>query len=147
MSRLAQLGILSVGLGAVVLFLGLFPNAIGVTGTVGIGLAQIALILVGLTLLIFGAYVVVFAEWHRGRERLDGALGLLRSVGLRLGFTGLVLAYGATLADVFGFGSHSGSEGVLLGWLQAAGMLMGFFIAALGVIVYGWIGFTSGDAL
>lgn len=132
MSRLTQLGVFCVVLGGVVLMLGLFPSAVGADGTPGIGIAQIIAILVGLTLLVMGAYVIVYAILHRGNPRT-----LRHDIGIRLGFTGLVFAYSAMLADVFGFGSHNAADGVLLGWLQAAGMLIGFGISAIGVLIYG----------
>ncbi len=132
MSHLAQLGVFCAVLGAVVLFLGLFPSAVDADSTPGTGLAQIAAMLVGLSLLTLGAYVVVFALIHRGRPRT-----LLQDIGIRMGLTGLVFAMGATMADVMGFGSHTTSAGALFGWLQAAGMLTGFLIAALGVLIYG----------
>ncbi len=132
MSRLAQLGVFSTVLGVVILFMGLFPGATGAEETPGIGLAQISAILVGLGLFVLGAYVVLYAMIHIGRPRT-----LVRDIGVRLGVTGLLVAASATLADVFGFGSHTGEEGVLLGWLQAVGLLIGFLIAAIGVLVYG----------
>ncbi len=132
MSRLAQLGIFCVVLGGVILFLGLFPGAVDADGTPGIGTAQILAILTGLSLLVLGAYIVVYAMIHRGRPRT-----LVRSIGVRMGLTGLVFAAAATLADIMGFGSHTGNSGPLLGWLQAVGMLVGFAFSALGVLIYG----------
>ena len=121
MSRLAQLGVFTTVLGGVVMFLGVFPGAVGADNTSGIGLIQIGAILVGLILFVVGAYVVLFALLHRGRRR-----SLMRDVGVRLGITGLIFAASAIMADVFGFGSHTGEEGVLLGWLQAVGVMIGW---------------------
>lgn len=132
MSRLAQLGLFCAVLGGVVLFIGLFPFAIDADDTPGIGLSQIIAMQIGLFLLIFGAYMVVFAMVHRGRPRT-----LMRDIGVRLGMTGLVFAAAATMADVMGFGSHITDTGPLFGWLQAAGMLVGFVISAMGVFIYG----------
>jgi threonine/homoserine/homoserine lactone efflux protein len=132
MSRLAQLGVFTAILGGVILFLALFPVAVDADTTPGIGLAQMAAMLLGLTMLVMGAYIVVYAMVHRGRPRT-----LMRDVGVRLGMTGLLFAVAATMADVLGFGSHASNQGPLFGWLQAAGMLIGFGIAALGVLVYG----------
>lgn len=131
MSRLAQLGMFLVTLGGVVLFLGMFPEAIDADRTPEVGLLQMLVMLAGLALLIFGAYLFAYAIIHRGRPRT-----LQRDVGVRMGMTGLVFAVAATMADIMGFGSHLPSEGVYFGWLQAAGMVIGFGIAALGVLVY-----------
>jgi len=98
---------------------------------------QILAILIGLGLFVIGAYVVLFALIHRGQPR-----NLLRDIGVRLGFTGLIISASAILADVFGFGSHTGQQGVLLGWLQAVGVLIGFAVSAVGVIVYGSVRYS-----
>ena len=132
MSRLAQLGLFSAVFGGVVLFLGLFPSAIDADSTPGIGLVQILGMQAGLSLLIIGAYTVVFAMVHRGRPR-----NLMRDIGVRLGMTGLVFSAAATLADVMGFGSHVTGNGPFFGWLQATGMMVGFIVAATGVFIYG----------
>jgi hypothetical protein len=133
MSRLAQLGVFSLVLGGVVLFLGVFPSAVDADSVAGIGLLQIVTMLVGLVLIVLGAYVVVYALFHRGTPST-----LTRDIGIRLGLTGMVIAAAATLADTMGFGSHTSADGPLFGWLQALGMLFGFGIAALGVLMYGF---------
>ncbi len=134
MSRLAQFGLFCGVLGSVILFLGLFPSAIDVDNTPGIGLVQIIMMQVGLFFLVLGAYIFVYASVHRGRPRT-----LLRDIGVRLGMTGLVFSGAAMMADIMGFGSHPTGTGAgpLFGWLQATGMLIGFGISALGVLIYG----------
>lgn len=132
MSRLAQLGVFGMVLGAVVLFLGLFPSAVDADSTPGIGIAQILAMLAGLTLLVLGAYTIAYALFHRGRPRT-----LMGDIGVRLGLTGMVFAAAVMLADAMGYGSHSSASGPLFGWLQTAGLLLGFGIAALGVLIYG----------
>jgi uncharacterized membrane protein len=131
MSRLTQLGLLSIVLGSVLFFLGLFPFAVDSDITSGIGAAQLMAMLTGLSMLILGAYVTVYSSLHRGHRRT-----LIQDVGLRLGMTGLVFSVAATLADLLGFGSHTLVAGPTFGWLQALGMLSGFMIAALGVLIY-----------
>jgi hypothetical protein len=48
--------------------------------------------------------------------------------------TGGVISAASVLADVMGFGSHT--HGTLFGWVQAGGMLAGFGLSALGVVIY-----------
>lgn len=132
MTRLTQLGIGTGALGIIALFLGLFPNAIGLSRAPGIGVAQITSMLFGLFVLILGAYVSVYSLLHRGSPPT-----LTREIGLRLGMTGYVFASASTIADLLGFGSHTTATEPLFGWLQAAGMLTGFAIAAIGVLMYG----------
>ena len=132
MSQLAQLGVFTGTVGSVTMIIGLFPGAVNIDRSPGIGLAQIIAILMGLTLLTAGAYVFVYATWHRGEEN-----SLSQDVGIRMGLTGLTVAYVAGLADVLGFGSHTVSAGLDFGRFQTTGMALGFLLAALGVLVYG----------
>ncbi len=132
MVRLAQFAAFISTVGAVTIFMGLFPEAIDLDNTPGIGLGQILVTLVGLTLLTLGAYIFVYAMWQHQDERT-----LIQDIGIRLGLTGLTVAIAASLADVFGFGTHSLSAGVTFGELQASGMVAGFVLAAIGVLVYG----------
>lgn len=130
MSRLGQIGVFNMVLGGVVLFLGLFPSAVDADVTPGIGLIQILSILSGLMLLVLGAYVITHALMHQ-----DGAQTLLSSIGIRLGLTGMIFSGAVTLADAMGYGSHTGNP--VFGWLQTIGILIGFGIAAVGVLIYG----------
>lgn len=132
MNRLAQFGLFCGVLGGVILFLSLFPSAIDIDTTPGIGLVQLIAMQTGLALLVLGAYIFVYATVHRGRHRT-----LMRDIAVRLGMTGLVFSAAAMLADVMGFGSHTTGAGPLFGWLQATGMLVGFGISAAGVFLYG----------
>lgn len=131
-TRLTQLGVFTSLIGAVTLFLGLFPNAVGLSRASGIGIAQITIMLIGLFTLTAGAYVTVYSILHRGTPTT-----LLRQVGVRLGMTGFVFSAASTIADILGFGSHTTSGEPLFGWLQAAGMITGFAISAIGVLTYG----------
>ena len=131
MTRSAQVGVFLVTLGGVVLFVGMFPGAIDAALTPEVGPVQLMAMLAGLTLLVFGAYIFAYATIHQGRPST-----LQMAIGVRMGLTGLVFAAAATMADIMGFGSHVPSDGIFFGWLQAAGMLIGFGIAALGVLIY-----------
>lgn len=131
MNKLAQCGILSIALGAVLLLLGLFPFAADLDTTPGVGTSQLLGIIGGLFFSVLGGYVVLYGVQHvNSRPRT-----LLRDVGVRLGMTGLVVSAASALADTLGFGTHT--SGTQLGAVQAAGILVGFLISALGVLIYG----------
>ncbi len=132
MNRLTQLGVFTIILGGVILFLGLFPFAIDIESAQGLGLVQILAMLVGLALVILGAYVIIHSLLHRGRPRT-----LMGDIGVRMGLTGLVFSSAATLADLLGFGTHVVEGTSTLGWLQATGLLIGFLFSAVGVLIYG----------
>lgn len=131
MNKLAQIGILSIALGAVLLILGLFPFAADLDSAPGVGVSQLVSIITGLFFFVLGGYVVLYGLQNAGRPH-----SLMRDVGVRLGMTGLVVSAASTLADTLGFGSHT--SGTLLGAVQTAGILVGFGISALGVLVYGF---------
>jgi hypothetical protein len=133
MNKLAQVGVLSIVLGSVLLFLGLFPFAADLDISPGVGTSQLIALIGGLFFFVLGGYVVLFAVEHIGRPRT-----LLQDVGVRLGMTGLVVSAASTLADTMGFGSHA--SGTLLGAVQAGGILVGFGISAIGVVIYGIAG-------
>jgi hypothetical protein len=133
MSKLAQLGILLIVSGCVSFLMGIFPFVAGLIDMPGLGLAQISAIVGGLFFVISGAYIVAYTLIHRWHVNT-----MMQNVGIRLGLTGLIFAGAASLADILGFGTHSGSSNQIMGWLQAAGILAGFLIAAAGVTLYAY---------
>ena len=138
MIGLAQLGIAIGALGMMLTFIGLFPGVIGFANPVaGVGIVQFSAILSGFTVLIFGALMYVKFSFYVGRPAT-----LSQQIGVRLAWTGLVLAGMVGLADVLGFGSHPRVEGadVFFGSLQAAGTLGGFFMSSIGVTIYALTG-------
>src|SRR5258706_2886553 len=134
MGKLSQAGIAISLLGGVVALIGLFPSVIGLEQAAGIGILQILVILAGFSILIFGAYMFVQSAYYPGVRH-----NLAQQIAVRLSMTGLIIASASGLADVLGFGSHPvGQEGQrpLLGTWQATGVLGGFLIAALGVLIF-----------
>jgi hypothetical protein len=130
-SRLARLAIALVVFGFFVFILGLFPELIRLGLTPGIGLLQIIIFLLGVTVMTLGAYVYAYATRHRAMPRR-----LREDIGVRLMATGLVIAYVTGLADVLGIGSHFGAERPLLGPLQAVGIALGLVVTIVGIFMY-----------
>lgn len=138
MAKLSQAGIAIAVLGAVIALIGLFPSITGVEQTGGIGVLQILVILFGFSVLIAGAVLFVQSAYYPGIKH-----NLAQQIGIRLSLTGLVVATASGLADVLGFGSHpTGITGQrpFLGMYQAAGLLGGFVIASLGVLIFALLG-------
>jgi hypothetical protein len=138
--QLVQFGILIGTLGLILCLMGLYPGITGVEPKIGIGVLQVIMILLGMTLIILGAFIFVKVGFYP-----EIANNLAQRIALRLSLTGLLFAAGSGLADVLGFGSNPTIEQVsfpILGPYQAWGMVMGFMIAALGVILFG----TGGPA-
>lgn len=133
MVKVAQLGIALGTLGLMLALVGLFPGVIAIPPTPGFGVAQILLLILGMTMLVLGALVYVKFTFYAYKEHT-----LIQSIGIRLSLTGITFAALAALADVLGFGSNLRlqNEEILLGPIQLAGILINLGIAALGVIIF-----------
>ncbi len=130
-SRLARFGVATVVFGFFVFVIGVYPGLIRLDLTPGIGLVQIGVFLVGITIMTLGAYIYSYATRHRAMART-----LREDIGLRLMATGLVLSYASGFADVLGIGSNYGSERPLLGLFQASGVALGVLVIVAGIILY-----------
>lgn len=130
-SRLARFGVAVIVAGFFVFVIGVFPEVIRLGLTPGIGLLQIVLFLLGISIMTLGAYIYAYATRHRALPRR-----LREDVGVRLMATGLVVAFATGFADVLGIGSHFGAERPLLGPLQAVGIFLGVCIIGAGILLY-----------
>lgn len=142
--RYAQLTILIGALGVVLTLIGLFPTITGVNVQSGIGVLQIIVILSGLTLLIVSALLFVKISFYPFITT-----NLAQDIAIRLSLTGLLMSAATGLADVFGYGSHSpGDEANLpqVGEWQAAGMVIGFVIASIGVLIFAVMGPSENES-
>lgn len=133
MVRIAQFGIALGVLGVMLTIMGLFPGITGIEPTSAIGIVQIFTILAGFTLLIMGAIIYVKYTFYARKSA-----NLAQQIGVRLAATGLIFSAMGGLADVLGFGSNLRTEigDIFLGPWQAAGIIGGFAIASLGVLIY-----------
>lgn len=133
MTGIAQLAVAFSALGIMLAFMGLFPGMTGIEPGRGVGIVQFATIMVGLTLLDLGALVYVKYTFYANRPAT-----LAQQVGIRLTLTGLLMSSMVGAADFLGFGSHIRTEttDVVLGPLQAVGVVGGLLIAAVGVMIY-----------
>lgn len=137
MARVAQFGIAIGALGMMLTLMGLFPGVTGIDATPSIGIVQITAILIGFSLVIFGAlFYVKFTFYPTILSNLS------QQISTRLALTGLLFAALAGLADVFGFGSHTRALAVdaFIGPLQAVGVIGNFLLASLGVLLYAMTG-------
>jgi len=133
MWRFAQVGIALGALGVIFCFMGLFPGITGARTTIGIGLVQVSMLVLGYALIILGALNYLKFTFYLGVPST-----LSQQVGVRLALSGLLFAGLAGLADIFGFGSHIRSDvtDIYLGQLQLLGILASFALSSLGVLVY-----------
>jgi hypothetical protein len=140
MGRLSQVGIAVAALGGVIALMGLFPSIVGLEQVAGVGVLQVIVILAGFAILILGAYIFVQSTYYAGIRH-----NLAQQIGVRLSMTGLVIATASGMADVLGFGSHP--SGILqrpfLGTWQTVGLVGGFLIASLGILIFALMGHAA----
>jgi uncharacterized membrane protein len=133
-----QVGILVGTLGGILALMGFFPSLTGFEASGGFGIVQILTIITGFTLMMFGAFIYVQSVYYPGRPHT-----LWQQIGVRLSLTGLLIAGAAGLADALGYGSNQpafGEARPTVGIYQFLGMVGGFFIAALGILVFAMSG-------
>lgn len=132
--KLIQASTLVMTFGLVTCFMGLYPGITGAEPQSGVGLLQIMAILFGMGLIILGAIAFVKISFYPNTRA-----NLTQQIALRLSFTGMLIAAAIGFADVLGYGSHppTGPDNIpVLGPYQAAGMVFGYFVAAMGVLLY-----------
>jgi hypothetical protein len=137
MVRATQLGVALGALGFVLALMGLFPGVTGIRPAAGVGAVQFIIIWSGFVLLIIGALLYVkYAFFSHQSSNLG------QQIGVRLAWTGLIFTGMTGLADFLGFGSHTPSltSEALFGELQLIGVIGGFLLSALGVVVYALAG-------
>ncbi len=133
MWRFSQVGIALGALGGMICFMGLFPGVTGAEPTVGIGLVQVVMVLIGYTLLILGALTYLKFTFF-----LEAPANLVQNIGTRLALTGILFATLSGMADILGFGTHirDGAGDLYFGQLQMIGILASFGLSSFGVLVY-----------
>ena len=133
MWRFAQVGIALGALGGIICFMGLFPGVTGVVPSVGIGLVQVVMVLIGYTLLILGALTYLKFTFF-----LEVPATLVQNIGTRLALTGILFASLAGMADILGFGTHvrDDTSDLYFGQLQMIGIIASFALSSFGVLVY-----------
>ncbi len=133
MARVAQFGIALGALGLLILIMGVFPGVTGRAPTPNVGLVQLMALLVGWSLMAFGA--LIYAKFTFFPKSMST---LTQQLCSRLALTGIVFASICGLADVLGFGSHAGvlAGDVIIGQFQIGGIIGSFVLSSLGVLIF-----------
>lgn len=124
-----RFSLICVVLGLLVFLIGAKPSWFGWDRSPVVGFVQIAVFLIGLSMICGGGYVGLSALW--GNEQRT----ILADIGLRLVGTGYVIAVFAGMADVFGMGSQPLPDVPFFGPWQAGGVLIGESIIAIGFLM------------
>ena len=96
-----------------------------------VGFLQTAIFSAGLAMLCLGGFISLKACQRSGRIQ-----SLAQDIGLRLVATGYLISLISGMADVFGFGTQSWPSVPFFGPRQAAGVVVGEIIIAIGFLLY-----------
>ena len=124
-----RLGFVVTVLGLLVFTIGAKPDWFGWDRSPVVGFVQIAVFLIGLGIICVGGYVGLLALW-KGTPRT-----IVADLGLRLVGTGYVISVFSGMADVFGMGSQPLPGTPYFGPWQAAGVVLGQVLIALGFLM------------
>jgi hypothetical protein len=117
--------------GFIIFMLGADPALFGLDRSPYIGFVQTATFSIGLGLLCFGGFLS-----FRACQLSDRIQSLAQDIGIRLVATGYLISLISGMADVFGFGTQSWPALPFFGPRQAAGVIVGEIIIAIGFILY-----------
>lgn len=124
-----RFSLIAVGIGFLIFVIGAKPNWFGLNRVAVVGFVQIIVFLVGLALICLGGYVGLSALWGK-TER-----SIVADVGLRLVSTGYVITVFTGMADVFGMGAQPVTDDPYFGPWQAAGVVIGQIVIAIGFLM------------
>jgi uncharacterized membrane protein len=116
-------------LGFFIFVIGVQPDILGLNRSQTVGFVQIGVWLIGLAILLIGAYATVHVV------RNGKSTSLRADIGLRLLATGYVVAAVASLADFIGVGAQR-MPFITFGPVQVIGLVVGVVLSLLGVIFY-----------
>jgi hypothetical protein len=123
-------------LSLIITFIGLFiflvgakPDYFGWDRSPVVGFVQIVVFLFGLAFICLGGYLGLNSLWWGGERTI------VSDIGSRLVATGYVFSVFAGLADIFGMGSNPFPQVPYFGPWQAAGVMIGQGIIALGFLM------------
>lgn len=124
-----RFSLVTVGIGFLIFVIGAKPNWFGLNRVAVVGFVQIIVFLVGQALICLGGYVGLSALWGK-TER-----SIVADIGLRLVSTGYVITVFTGMADVFGMGAQPVTDDPYFGPWQAAGVVIGQIVIAIGFLM------------
>lgn len=120
-------GLIFTGLGLLLFILGAQPDWFGLNISIAIGFVQIGVFSLGLLLICLGGSLALGSLWP-SHWRSIGA-----DLGLRLAWSGMVLALISAMADIIGLGTRPLSTSfIFFGYWQARGVMIGELLMFIG---------------
>jgi len=126
-----RVGILITVLGFFVFLLGADPGIFGLGRSSTVGFVQSVTFSFGLAIICIGGYISLKTSCPASYKQ-----SLVEDIGLRLIGTGYLVSFVSALADVFGLGTQTGKALPFLGPAQAAGVVIGEIIIAVGFALF-----------
>jgi hypothetical protein len=113
--------------GFLLFLLGADPGLFGLDRSEAIGFVQVGLFTFGLLLICLGGTLSLNSLWP------DNGKTISADIGLRLVWTGFVIAMAAGMADIFGLGTRPlTTSTTFFGFWQARGVLIGQIVIGVG---------------
>jgi hypothetical protein len=136
--------ILNIGIGMaiagfLIFIFGASPGIIGLERSPYVGFAQTAIFSFGLGMLCLGGFISL-----RSCQKAGFTQTLAQDIGIRLVATGYIISLISGMADVFGFGTQTWPFRPFFGPQQAAGVVLGEVVIAVGFLLY--LPFSSSKA-
>jgi hypothetical protein len=127
----ANIGLGLTLVGFLIFILGADPGMFNLDRSPLVGFVQTATWSFGLALLCLGGAIS-----FKSCQRADRYQSLAQDIGVRLVATGYLISLISAMADVFGFGTQTWPAYPFFGPRQAAGVVVGEIIIAVGFLLY-----------
>jgi hypothetical protein len=125
-----RFGLITTGIGLVLFVLGAVPQYFGLDNSEAVGFVQVGVFTVGLLLLCLGGTFALNSLWPKHWRSLAA------DIGLRVAWSGWVLAGVAAMADILGLGtSPLSTTQTYFGFWQARGVVIGQLVIIVGLLL------------
>ena len=125
-----RVGLITTGVGLLLFLLGAVPQYFGLDNSEAIGFVQVGVFTFGLLLINLGGTFALYSLWPQGWRSISA------DIGLRLAWSGWVMAATAALADILGLGTRPlATSYTFFGPWQGYGVLVGEGVIFIGFLM------------
>lgn len=129
-SAFRRAGLITAAVGLLLCLLGSLPQTVGMNNSEAIGFVQLGVLTIGLLLICIGGSLALGSLWPSYWRSIAA------DIGLRVAWSGWVLAAVAALADVLGLGTRPLSSAfIFFGFWQARGVMIGEAMIFIGFLL------------
>jgi len=128
--NIRRIGVIFTLIGFFLFLLGADPGLMGLDRSEAIGFVQVGMFTFGLLLICLGGTFSLGSLWPNNWKSIAA------DIGLRLAWTGFVIAMASGMADVVGLGTRPiTTTTTFFGYWQARGVLAGEIVMAIGFLM------------